>query len=354
MLVYKAMGNMQKEVLFLCDEIMPYFEGLFYRLYQKFNCKITAIEITKRKRTVYEAGKQKYYQYFPKEGFKKFKREILKIAKPDIVYVAGWINWDYLKVCRFYKKNGVPVLCGVDNTYSPSIKGFLKKLVLKYFLKRFITHLWIPGIPQFYFAKKIGFSNTQIIWNLYSADTEKFSPSKLPIKDRMNMLFVGRLEPIKGLDLLLNVFCKIAAQFPEWNLIIIGSGTMKSIIPDHKQIQHHSFMSSEQLSEIADSCSVFVLPSREEPWGLVIHEFACKGLALLTSNICGASSAFVINHFNGFTFKSDNSTELTNRLYDILSMNPNKLQTFCNNSLKLSNRITPDISIASLMTVVYK
>lgn len=341
-----------KQLLFLCDEIMPYFEVIFEQLAINYQCKIIAVEITKRKRTVYKAGRAEYYEYYQKEKFSNFEREIITLIQPDLVYVAGWVNWDYLKVCRYFKKKNVKIVCGIDNWRNFSIKGVLKEMLLSLCLKRFITNVWIPGIPQYDFVRKLGFSREKIIWNLYTANTKIFSSIQKDIQKRKNILFVGRLELVKGIDILLSTFQKIASNFPEWNLILIGDGTFKDTIPIHNQIKHYPFMSATKLTSIAEDCSIFALPSRNEPWGLVIHEFASKGLALLTSDACGASSSFVINGYNGYTFKTEDEKDLEQKLTDMLSLNFEELGRYCSNSVKLSKNIYPELSAASLMAII--
>ena len=45
----------------------------------------------------------------------------------------------------------------------------------------------------------------------------------------------------------------------------------------------------------------FILPSVEEPWGLVVNEAMSAGLPVIVSNVCGCSLDLVDEGFNGYT-----------------------------------------------------
>ena len=44
------------------------------------------------------------------------------------------------------------------------------------------------------------------------------------------------------------------------------------------------------------------MPSKKEPWGVVLHEMAIVGLPLLVSDQVGAASMFLKSGANGFAF----------------------------------------------------
>ena len=70
---------------------------------------------------------------------------------------------------------------------------------------------------------------------------------------------------------------------------------------------------------------VFILPSLKEPWGVVLNEFAASGVPLLGSNVIGASSAFLINGYNGYTFDAGDCESFAQRLLQFINMNDDEL-----------------------------
>jgi glycosyltransferase involved in cell wall biosynthesis len=91
------------------------------------------------------------------------------------------------------------------------------------------------------------------------------------------ILFVakGQFED-KGGDLALEAFTKALKSNPELELIIIGQNkyTKKINLP---RVKTYGFIPIEELQNIFNECSLFLMPALNEPWGLVYLEaLACK------------------------------------------------------------------------------
>jgi len=94
------------------------------------------------------------------------------------------------------------------------------------------------------------------------------------------------------------------------------------------------------------------LPSRHEPWGVVVHEFASAGIPLICSEATGAASTFLINNFNGFIFKNNNSNDLAKKMLKIISSTDKELFEMSKNSFEMGKRITPLSSAKNLLSVL--
>lgn len=46
------------------------------------------------------------------------------------------------------------------------------------------------------------------------------------------------------------------------------------------------------MTNLMKQCGVFILPSRIEPWGVVVHEFSAAGFPLLLSDQVGSAESF--------------------------------------------------------------
>jgi glycosyltransferase involved in cell wall biosynthesis len=111
-------------------------------------------------------------------------------------------------------------------------------------------------------------------------------------------------------------------------------------------------MDQEELLRLtADSCC-FVLPSRHEPWGVVIHEFAAAGLPLITSEACGASTHFLINNHNGYVCPTDDVPALSRAIGQIIAKSDEELLAFAQRSRALSRKISPQTTAANLLSVL--
>jgi glycosyltransferase involved in cell wall biosynthesis len=111
---------------------------------------------------------------------------------------------------------------------------------------------------------------------------------------------MGRLAPQKGFDLLLEAFSRIARSFPEWRLVILGSGSLK----DELEAKSRALNLGDQvvfLSACANpfptlqAADLFVLSSRFEGFPNALAEAMSCGLAVI-SFACPYGPAEIIRH----------------------------------------------------------
>lgn len=149
--------------------------------------------------------------------------------------------------------------------------------------------------------------------------------------DRPYILFLGRLVQKKGIDILLGAWAKIQAQFGNYDLLIAGDGeegqNLKNLatqleISDRvkflcKVAHHHGL-------ELMAGASLFVIPSRQEPFGIVALEAMAAGCPVLASKI-GGLREIIEDGQNGVFFKSESIDNLANYLINLLG-NKSKLE----------------------------
>ena len=75
------------------------------------------------------------------------------------------------------------------------------------------------------------------------------------------------------------------------------------------------------------------MPSRSEPWGLVINEAMAAGNAIIASDKVGSATDLVIDNYNGKVFQSENVEDLEKKINYFIK-NPSKINFFKKNSLK--------------------
>ena len=71
-------------------------------------------------------------------------------------------------------------------------------------------------------------------------------------------------------------------------------------------------------------CGAFVLPSRKEPWGVVVQEAAAARMPVICSNAVGAGDHLVEDGESGFVFESGNAEELAGKLAVLSSASPER------------------------------
>jgi glycosyltransferase involved in cell wall biosynthesis len=107
------------------------------------------------------------------------------------------------------------------------------------------------------------------------------------------MLFLGRIHPKKGCDLLISAFAKLLAGNREWQLVMAGPdqvGWQKELeakaamLNVAGQITWTGMLAGEAKCGALRAAEVFVLPSHQENFGIAVAESLAAGLPVLISN----------------------------------------------------------------------
>ncbi len=140
---------------------------------------------------------------------------------------------------------------------------------------------------------------------------------------RRHLLFSGRLVTAKRVDLLLDAFVQIAAQRPQWDLVIAGDGVLREElqrrVPESlgDRVRWLGFLECGPLALAYHACDVMVLPSGHEPWALVVQEAMAAGRVVVASDVVGAAHELVEDGVNGRIFESGNLQSLVDALLDV-------------------------------------
>ena len=264
------------------------------------------------------------------------------------------VHWDHKQL----RLDGRPVVVGFDDQWHGTLKQWLAIILGRVGnFSQFYSHAWVAGLYQFEYARRLGFEKKNIVYDLYSADLRLFNQAYHDsIENKQNhyphrFLFVGRFEPVKGLDVLLQAWQQLGVKKDDWVLHLIGNGSLKTQLEATAGVVLKDFMQPEQLMQEVANAGCFLLPSRGEPWGVVVHEFAAAGLPLIVSDVAGAASTFLISGLNGFSFKVNDPKALANRMHQIINKTDQELHAMAISSHALSQRITPETSAGNILSV---
>jgi len=149
---------------------------------------------------------------------------------------------------------------------------------------------------------------------------------------RMKVLFVGRLEPRKGVDILLEAFKLAVQKYENVELHLVGNNTIpwkrgRTIeqefieTADQNIISRVKFwgeVSDEQRDNLMQSCDVFVAPSRYESFGLVYVEAMSKGKPVIGCTVGGVPE-IIDNEINGLLVPPEDAKSLANAILRLLT-----------------------------------
>ena len=234
----------------------------------------------------------------------------LGLKIPEIFFQSGWAYPAFSSLGAEVKAKGGKVVGLVDTNW----RGDFRQLVLGPIAFRLLHRasfdaIIVAGQQGRKIMRWFGFPNSRVVEGLYGADPRVFSGGVQLNQRPKTFLFVGQFVARKGVLTLARALLRFNAVQPGWTLRICGSGEMRALIPSDEAIIVEDFVQPEELASRYRQSRFFVLPSLVEAWGLVVHEAALCGCALILSDTIGSIDD-LSNSKNCISFKAGNEEEL--------------------------------------------
>ena len=139
------------------------------------------------------------------------------------------------------------------------------------------------------------------------------------------ILFASKMIPRKRPMDLLRAYVKIQERINA-ALIFVGDGIERSLLEAYtkdnnlKNVYFTGFKNQTELPYYFAIADVFVLPSDDEPWGLIINEAMNFGLPIVTTEVVGSAPDLVKDGINGFIYPAGDIEKLVNCLSKVLEI----------------------------------
>ena len=175
-------------------------------------------------------------------------------------------------------------------------------------------------------SAKIFFSSSPIKNEKFRQRYLKLFPKRALIRKKLGIsaekkaiLFVGRFVDEKNIFILIDSIEKIVKDGEE-NILcfLVGGGYLEKVFIEHikdKKLENFirilPFLEFNKLSMFYSVSDIFVLPSKWEPWGLVVNEAMNFSLSVIVSDRVGCARDLVKNDINGYVFPFENSEKLS-------------------------------------------
>lgn len=150
------------------------------------------------------------------------------------------------------------------------------------------SHLYhVTAASEYEDIRRVGLKNPVAIVPI-GIDIPKQNQASLR---RKQLVFLSRINPKKGLDILLPAWSTIALEYPEWELLIVGpidTEYAQQVVSEAKKcniprIQFMGEITGDKKTKLLLESSIFVLPSYSENFGIVITEALAHGLPVITT-----------------------------------------------------------------------
>lgn len=182
-------------------------------------------------------------------------------------------------------------------------------------------------------------------------------------QNRPIFLFVGSITSRKGLHWLLEA-CAILEQqgTHQYTLQILGSGPLQpqlqAFCHEHDLTDRVDWVGHVDYGQLGDyfrHADVFVLPSLEDTWGVVVLEAMCLGKPVLCSQWAGASE-LIQEGENGYIFEPQNPCKLAEAMSKLIH-DPDLLKSMGDKSHEIMAQYSPEAAaqfLADVTTFVLK
>lgn len=259
-------------------------------------------------------------------------RKYLKQAKQyDYVVVSNPLTITGMYSIQYLKNHKIPFYIETDGGFPKDGSGFREKLK-KYFIGAAQGWLSTAEIHSQYYLQygankenifKYPFTSVRMDTVLdipVSIEDKADLRAELGIQQEKIILAIGQFIPRKGFDVLL----KVANRLDNNIAVVLLGGTVTEEyqqIIDSEQLTNvyfPGFINRNEIQKYYRVADLFVLPTREDIWGLVINEAIAVGLPVVTTERCIAGTELIIQGKNGFVVPVDNDEKLFEAIRTII------------------------------------
>jgi glycosyltransferase involved in cell wall biosynthesis len=139
------------------------------------------------------------------------------------------------------------------------------------------------------------------------------------------ILCVAMHNEKKGIDVLLRAFAQIQSREPQLRMVLAGDGPLRSQLESLAEslgiaakVDFRGRQERHEITSLLAGCEVFVLPSRSEPFGIVLLEAMACGKPVI-STTAGGIPEIIHDRKNGILVEPNNPTALAAALTVVLS-----------------------------------
>jgi glycosyltransferase involved in cell wall biosynthesis len=262
----------------------------------------------------------------------------------DALWVHGYATVNALQGIVAAKTLGIPVLLRADMWLRDRERSGFKLALKKIFfagLKRMVDGVLSVGtLNAAYWRHYFGDDVPQFLLP-YAVDNQSFAQrARAAVAGRAALqaelgvdparpviLFAGKLQARKHCDHLMEAYARLSrapGEEPRAVLVIVGDGAERAALERQAaatgfgSIRFCGFRNQSELPRFFDLATVFVLPSRHEPWGLIVNEVMNAARPAIVTDDVGCAPDLIDDGDNGCIVPVGDVDALTQALGRVL------------------------------------
>ncbi|MDY4635681.1 MAG: glycosyltransferase family 4 protein [Candidatus Limivicinus sp.] len=277
----------------------------------------------------------------------------LKDPSYDIIAIMGYSTPVQISAITYCVAHKIPYVLVIDgaaprndfNSWTGKLKRFLISHAAASLCTGKLSREYLQGYgassEKIYLVPFTSMNEADVLRRLPAKEEVLALREKLGFSGNFIFLSVGQFIHRKGFDVLI----KAAALLPkEIEIYIIGGTPPRAYLDLRKEtgaenVRFVDFMIKEKLSEYYQAADAFVMPTREDIWGLVVNEAMAFGLPVVSTETCGAAVELVKEE-NGILVPSESPEALAEAMKSIAGMDEAAYLAMAEANLQLSRKTT--------------
>ncbi len=248
------------------------------------------------------------------------------------IIIGGYSTLNSMLCITYLKMKKVPFILNVDGGMIKYNESSTKKKIKRFFISSADSWLSTGTLTtqylEYYGANPLKIyvypftttSSKDVLKGTITSLKKKSIREDLGIVEDKVILSVGQFIHRKGFDILIEASSRMSTKY---GIYIVGGTPTKMLLElrdslGATNVHFVDFMDKEMLKKYYYSADVFVLPTREDIWGLVINEALAAGLPVVTTDKCVAGIELIEDNVNGYIVQVNDSENLANKISYIL------------------------------------
>lgn len=265
----------------------------------------------------------------------------IRRGRYDAVLVHGYNYAATVLAIAAAKVKGLPVLMRSETHLGLRRDGWGRSvrdsvLAVAY---RFVDGFLAIGTANRTYYRALGVPEPKLFHVPYAVDNERFMAAatltreeRATIRARYGLptegavvLYASKLMRRKHPDDVIRAMAILGEKGRRACLLMVGSGEMDDELRsladrlNMRNVFFSGFVNQTELPRIFAACDVFVLPSENEPWGLVVNEVMCAGIPVVVADEVGCVVDLVQDGVNGYRTKAGDVVSLVVAIEKLLS-----------------------------------
>ncbi len=267
-------------------------------------------------------------------------REI-RSGRYDAVWLHGYAYAAFVLAFLAAKSRGLPVFVRSETHLGLQRSGWRQRLrdgILRLAYRHVAGCLAIGSANRDYY-RSLGVPDSKIFDVPYTVDNDRFiAAARLTADERREIrarfglrddlpvvLYASKFMPRKHPDDVVEAVARLQREGVRVSLLLVGTGEMEAELRARvaalglENVVFGGFVNQAELPRVYAASDVFVLPSENEPWGLIVNEVMCAGLPVVVADEVGCVPDLVHDGVNGRHMRAGDVDSLAVALRDLLA-----------------------------------